>query len=499
MTSNNVGRVSDSVTRHIEAENVGLRDKAANPIYTSNSLESLCELIIDCPHSTPKWVDSGVIVLRNKNIRNGVLDLTSPSFTTEEGYQQRVKRAIPTAGDIIFTREAPMGEVCIIPSKLKCCLGQRQVLLRPKNKINGKYLFWALQSSYVQHQISWSEGTGSTVSNLRIPLLKALKIPRHFGQEDEIATILSSISDKIALNHQINQTLEQMAQALFKSWFVDFDPVKAKISVKDAWINLHGAIPATDSHAYADYAQNLCTAAMSVISGKTTAQLETFATQNPEQYQSLKATADLFPDAMQGSELGDVPGGWEVGTIDSEFEVIMGQSPPGDTYNEEDEGVVFFQGRRDFGWRYPTERVYCTAPKRMAKKGDTLLSVRAPVGDINKASFDCCIGRGLAALRHKSGCEALTYYSILELARAFVSFDSEGTVFGSINQKDLKALKVIKAPSEIINNFSTNAENWDFKIRNISLENQSLTQLRDTLLPKLLSGELIINNQEVVS
>ena len=191
----------------------------------TETLESLCELVVDCPHSTPKWTDSGIIVLRNQNIKNGVLDLSNPSFTNEEDYQKRVKRAIPRAGDIVITREAPMGEVCIIPQGLKCCLGQRQVLLRPRNEVCGEYLFWALQSPYVQHQISWNEGTGTTVSNVRIPVLKGLMIPRYPKTEKKSAYILSTLAKKVELNKQINHTLEQMAQALFKSWFVDFDPV----------------------------------------------------------------------------------------------------------------------------------------------------------------------------------------------------------------------------------------------------------------------------------
>lgn len=188
-------------------------------------LIDLCELIIDCPHSTPKWTDSGYIVLRNQNIRNGSLDLSSPSFTDENGYKSRIKRAEPKAGDLVLTREAPMGEVCLIPKGLKCCLGQRQVLLRPKKEVSGEYLFWALQSPFVQHQVSWNEGTGTTVSNIRIPVLKAFEIPRWFQHESMIASHLSAIRNKIDLNRQINQTLEQIAQTLFKSWFVDFDPV----------------------------------------------------------------------------------------------------------------------------------------------------------------------------------------------------------------------------------------------------------------------------------
>lgn len=237
---------------------------------------------------------------------------------------------------------------------------------------------------------------------------------------------------------------------------------------------------------------------MSAISGKTDEALEQLQAEHPEYYTQLKTTAELFPAVMQDSELGDIPEGWKPSSVGSEFDVIMGQSPPGDTYNEDGKGEPFFQGRRDFGWRYPENRVYCTQPNRIAKKGDTLLSVRAPVGDINKATSDCCIGRGIAALRHKSGCEAYTYYSIMNLSRNFKSFDSEGTVFGSINQKDLKALKVLKPPSSIVEVFTHAAGVMDQHILNFDIQTRILSQLRDTLLPKLLSGELFVDTAEFV-
>ncbi|MCO5382142.1 MAG: restriction endonuclease subunit S [Methanosarcina barkeri] len=188
--------------------------------------------------------------------------------------------------------------------------------------------------------------------------------------------------------------------------------------------------------------------------------------------------------------MGEIPEGWKPSSVSAEFNITMGQSPPGDTYNENGEGEPFFQVRRDFGWRYPENRVYCTQPNRMAKKGDTLLSVRAPVGDINKATSDCCIGRGLAALRHKSGCEAYTYYSLMDLRRNFNNFDSEGIVFGSINQKDLKALKVLRPSSSIVEVFTHVVGVIDQQILNFDIQNRTLSQLRDSLLPKLMSGKI---------
>ena len=226
-------------------------------------LESICLMVVDCPHATPKWTDSGVVVLRNQNIKAGRLDLSKPSFTDEEHYKGRTKRAIPKAGDIVITREAPMGDVCLIPEGLRCCLGQRQVLLRPDpRKVDARFLLFALQSPYIQFQIGWNEGTGSTVSNLRIPVLESLKIPTPpMSLQVEIATTLAALDDRITLLRETNATLEAIAQALFKSWFVDFDPVRAKLE------------------------------------GRAPEGME-------------EATAALFPDGFEESALGLVPRGW---------------------------------------------------------------------------------------------------------------------------------------------------------------------------------------------
>ena len=162
-------------------------------------LRDLCSQVVDCPHSTPVWTDNGVIVLRSHNIRNGRLDLSSPSYTDEAHYQDRTRRATPSEGDLVITREAPMGEVCIIPAGVRCCLGQRMVLLRPdKAKVDPRYLLFVLQSPAVQHEIHVHEGTGSTVSNLRIPALEALPIlTPPLPEQRAIAAVLGALDDKI--------------------------------------------------------------------------------------------------------------------------------------------------------------------------------------------------------------------------------------------------------------------------------------------------------------
>lgn len=174
----------------------------------------------------------------------------------------------------------------------------------------------------------------------------------------------------------------------------------------------------------------------------------------------------------------------------------MGQSPPGNTYNVTGVGLPFYQGRSDFEFRFPKRSVYCTAPTRLAKNGDTLVSVRAPVGDINMASEACAIGRGVAAVRHKTGCRAYTYHFMSSISDVFARFDAEGTVFGSIGKKDFHSIAHVKPPRALVLAYEKLAAQPDDQIERNERESRTLDQLRDTLLPKLTSGELRVHDAE---
>ena len=317
--------------------------------------------------------------------------------------------------------------------------------------------------------------TGAVQPKLNKANLETIEIP--VPPKDErlkINQVLNSFTNKIELNTQINQTLEQIAQALFKSWFVDFDPVKAKIAV----LETGGTAEAAEL------------AAMSIIAAKSPEQLADMQQSQPEAYQQLTQTAALFPSAMQNSELGQIPEGWGISSIDKSFKVVMGQSPKGDTYNDRGDGTLFYQGRAEFGWRFPSPRLYTTDPKRMANKGDVLMSIRAPVGDLNIALNDCCVGRGLCSLRHDSGSTTYTYYLLKQLQIKFDTFSGEGTVFGSINQKDLKSIQFIAPVHEIINAYIGLAEPLDKEIKSKEIENKTLFSVRDALIPRMLSDEI---------
>ena len=181
------------------------------------TIRELCSVVVDCPHSTPKWTANGKIVIRNKNIKHGKIDFSSPSYTDDEHFAQRIKRAKPQPGDIIITREAPIGDVGMIPENTECCLGQRMVLLRANQSVcDNFYLLYSLQSLYVQHQISWSEGTGTTVSNLRIPHLEQIQIPYlPLEQQAKISSVLRALEEKIENNRRLNDNLQQQAFSVF--------------------------------------------------------------------------------------------------------------------------------------------------------------------------------------------------------------------------------------------------------------------------------------------
>lgn len=171
-------------------------------------LQDLCTDIIDCPHSTPEWKKEGIRVVRNFNLKNGNLDFTDGYFVDEETYQNRIKRAVPEPDDIIISREAPMGVVGIVPKNLKCCLGQRLVLLKvDKSKCNQYYLLFMLMSDFVQTQFKRADATGSIVSNLCIPDLKEIVIPMVDEGQGDIANFLKAISSKMLINNKINDNL----------------------------------------------------------------------------------------------------------------------------------------------------------------------------------------------------------------------------------------------------------------------------------------------------
>lgn len=185
---------------------------------------------------------------------------------------------------------------------------------------------------------------------------------------------------------------------------------------------------------------------------------------------------------------------WHNGTLSDIADITMGQSPKGDTYNEDGLGTVFYQGRAEFGFRFPTRRLFTTDPKRMAQELDVLMSVRAPVGDLNIASEPCCIGRGLAAIHSKDGHQSFVLYTVFALSQQLDVFNGEGTVFGSINRDSLNSMPIIVPDKESMEQFEIIVAPMDTIIRTNHKEICRLQTVRDSLLPRLMSGEVDISD-----
>jgi type I restriction enzyme S subunit len=185
------------------------------------------------------------------------------------------------------------------------------------------------------------------------------------------------------------------------------------------------------------------------------------------------------------------------GTLKDIADITMGQSPSGSSYNEDGNGEVFYQGRAEFGYRFPTRRLFTTEPKRMAEAGDVLLSVRAPVGDLNVAYERCCIGRGLGAIHGRNGYQSFVLYTMFALRPQLDVYNGEGTVFGSIKRNALNDMPIDIPPEDAIAAFEAVVRPMDDMIRANYEENCRLQELRDSLLPRLMSGEVDVSDIDI--
>lgn len=391
------------------------------------------------------YVEYGTPIITVEHLgENRIIHTNLPRVTDED--KERLARYTLIPGDIVFSRVGSVDRRAIVHAEEDGWLFSGRCLrVRPdRKKIDPGFLSWFFGLPGFQEHIR-QIAVGATMPSLNTKILGDVPIycPPSLKEQQAIACVLGALDDKIELNRRMNRTLEETARAIFKSWFVDFDPVRTKAAGQ----------------------------------------------QPPGLKPEIVA---LFPDSFVESELGEIPKGWNASTIGQHFRLTMGQSPPGSTYNEIGEGLPFYQGRTDFGFRFPTRRVFCTAPTRFAEPGDTLVSVRAPVGDVNIASERCAVGRGVAAIRHYTGGRSFTYHSMHHLGNHFNKFEAEGTVFGSISKKDFERLPFVAPPIEILSAFDRIVSPLDDRIETGERQTFILASIRDALLPKLISGELLV-------
>lgn len=377
--------------------------------------------------------------------------LTPGNFYEEGGFKRQAGKEkfytgevpedyLHKKGDLIvaMTEQAIglLGSCAIVPESGIYLHNQRLGLITTNEaEVLKNFIYHLFKTSTVREQIRLTS-SGSKVKHTSPERIYAVKVPLPPVEEQQkIVQVLNSLDKKIELNNRINAELEMMAKTLYDYWFVQFD----------------------------------------------------FPDANGNPYKSSGGKMVYNPTLKR-----EIPEEWEVKRLSEIANITMGQSPDGESYNEDGRSTIFFQGSTDFGWLFPTVRQFTTAPTRMAKKGDILLSVRAPVGDINIANNDCCIGRGLAALNSKVGYDGFLFYVMKYFKQVFDRRNSEGTTFGSITKNDLHSLELAYPDDALLQRYDGVVANYNKMIFKRSLENQQLIALRDWLLPMLMNGQVTV-------
>jgi type I restriction enzyme S subunit len=289
-----------------------------------------------------------------------------------------------------------------------------------------------------------SHGTG----RLRTEVIQEMEVPLPPPDEQRaIAGVLGALDDKIEQNRRTARTIERLARAIFRAWFVDFEPVKAKAAGATAFPSMPQPV------------------------------------------------FDALPTRLVDSAIGPVPEGWGVKQLADCVHLTMGQSPPSEYYNEAGNGLPFHQGVTDYGFRFPTHRVYCTVESRIAEPLDVLLSVRAPVGRINVADRRLVLGRGLAGLRHSNSRQSFLLH---QLAHVFAEEDAvgEGTIYKAVTKRFLSAMPVLSPSDSEQVAFESLVRPLDDLVISGEVESRRLAEMRDYLLPKLLRGRVRVGEAD---
>lgn len=461
--------------------------------WNINKLDESLDILIDYRGKTPTKTKKGVPLITAKIVKNGSI-LTPTEFISPNDYESWMTRGMPQKGDILLTTEAPLGEVAQLQDEY-VALAQRLILLRgKKDYLNNNYLLYLMQSNFIQNQLE-ARSSGSTVKGIKQRELRQIEllIPPYPTQQ-KIAKILGDLDKKIEINNQINETLESMAQAIFKSWFVDFDPVRAKAEAKAAGKDDTGILRA----------------AMAVIASKSEQALAQMAQDSPDEYKKLEATAKAFPDAFVESELGLIPEGWELSTMGDELSLFGGGTPSTKNmeywkYKDKD-GNFTIDG--DVNWSTPkdmsslkdkvllqTDRKITDAGLKTISSGllpvnTVLMSSRAPVGYLALAKIPTAINQGFIAMVCDKNLTAEYVLQLVNFKMDEIKQRSSGTTFAEISRKNFNPIKILVPNECLLKDYTQQTKTYYKTIGHLIRENTVLVELRDSLLPKLLTGEI---------
>ena len=440
------------MTSEIEAKSLHVPGAYGEPPdgWTWSRLDDVSEGVFDCPHSTPKLTDAGPLVVRTQDIITGVFRADQAGRVSEEIYAKRIERVTPSRGDLLYSREGTyFGIAAEVPAKTRVCLGQRMVLIRPdKRRLDFSFLRHWLNSPIMAAHIHGYRD-GSVAERLNLPTIRALPILiPPLAEQKAIASILGALDDKIELNRRMNATLEAMARALFQSWFVDFDPVRAKLDGRQ-----------------------------------------------PEGMD--KATAALFPTNFQESPLDEIPNGWRLGTLGELVQLRTDRVDATPAKN-----ITRYIALEDM----PSKSINLSnfqlgsavnSSITAFKKGDILFgSMRPYFHKVGLASFDGITRTTTFVLRPQKDCfrnfSLMHFFSDDVVAHATTA--SVGTTIPYVRWDSIESYRIPIPPDSLLEAFEKTVSPLVQCIAGQGEEAHTLATLRDTLLPKLLSGELSVGD-----
>lgn len=479
-------------------------------------LSEVVGLVIDNRGKNPKsYAEEGIPVIDNYLIvSDGEVNIGEVKrFIDEETYSNFLRKHIEP-GDVLMTLVGNgYGQVATAPSE-RCAIIQNTIGLRCNENNSNQFLYYLLRNN---RELLMNLNRGAAQPSIKVgDILKLeFEFPALEAQEI-IADVLGGIDQKIQINRQVNQTLEQIAQTLFKSWFVDFDPVRAKVAVREHFEQRaaeHGEpLPAPAALAEA---QNIAAAATIAgltfdpadIDGTRALLEEKLAGMDAEQRAQLLDTAALFPSSLTESEQGEIPEGWASSTIGDEVEIVGGGTPS--TKNE-----AFWVGGVHH-WTTPkdlsglndkillgTERKITDAGLAKISSGllpiDTvLMSSRAPVGYLALAKVPVAVNQGYIAMKCANRLPPEYVLQWAEYSMADIKNRASGTTFAEISKKNFRPIPVTVPTDGVLIRYRDVASLLYTKIENGLRESERLASIRDALLPKLLSGEIQLNSESV--
>ena len=382
-----------------------------------------------------EYLESGEYrIINGKALTSNGIDWNECGFISKERYEESPEIMLET-NDIVITKDGTIGKVDIIKSLDKpTTVASGLFVLRNSNpeEFNTMFIYYFLKSPIFKQFIEVRK-EGSVIPHLYQKDFVELEIPKfNINNQKLIANILCSIDNKIDNNKQIIKNLEELSQTLFKHWFVDFE------------------FPDEDGNPY-------------------------------------KSSGGEMID----SELGEIPPDWKVGVLSDMTEIIMGQSPKSDTYNNNKVGLPLLNGASDFKNRNIKPTKYTSAPKKIGHNLDYVFGVRATIGLVTELDGEYAIGRG-AGLSKNNEENREFIYEILNQAFTYFERIGSGSVYINISSKDLKQYKLIIPSKQVLMKYHYQLEPIFSELHNRKEQITSLTNLRDTLLPKLMSGELEI-------